>query len=147
MASEVRKVVLIEHSASRMFALVDGVEDYPAFLPWCGGSEVLERTDSLTTAVLHVNYHGMRTHFSTRNEKVFPGSMRLNLIEGPFKHLEGEWLFKALGDAACKIEFNLRYEFSSKLLEKALGPVFNHIANTFVEAFVRRANQLQQEKP
>lgn len=140
--SEVKKVVLIERSPAQMFALVDDVESYPQFLPWCGGSQVLERSDVLTVAILHINYHGIRSQFSTANEKQFPSSMKLRLREGPFRQLEGEWLFKALGDSACKIEFRLRYEFSSRLLEVALGPVFNHIANTFVEAFVKRADQI-----
>jgi ribosome-associated toxin RatA of RatAB toxin-antitoxin module len=140
--AEVKKVVLVEHSPEQMFELVDGVETYPEFLPWCGGSEVLERSDVLTVAMLHINYHGIRSHFSTANEKQRPQSMKLRLREGPFRQLEGEWLFKALGEEACKIEFRLRYEFSSKLLEMALGPVFNHIANTFVDAFVKRAGQV-----
>ena len=140
--SEVRKVVLVERSPAQMFALVDGVEDYPKFLPWCGGSEVVERSDALTVAILGINYHGIRSQFSTANEKQFPTSMKLRLREGPFRQLEGEWLFKPLGENACKIEFRLHYEFSNKLLEKVLGPVFNHIANTFVDAFVKRADQV-----
>ncbi|MEC5386506.1 type II toxin-antitoxin system RatA family toxin [Uliginosibacterium sp. H3] len=140
--SEVRKVVLVERSPEQMFALVDGVEDYPKFLPWCGGSEVVERTEVLTVAILKINYHGIRSQFSTANDKQFPTSMKLRLREGPFRQLEGEWLFKALGESACKIEFRLHYEFSSKLLEKVVGPVFNHIANTFVDAFVKRADQV-----
>ncbi|GAB4058946.1 type II toxin-antitoxin system RatA family toxin [Uliginosibacterium sediminicola] len=140
--SEVRKVVLIEQTPARMFALVDDVEHYPAFLPWCGGTEVVERSDTLTVATLKVNYHGIRTQFTTANEKQAPLSMKLQLRDGPFRHLEGEWLFKALGDTACKIEFRLHYEFASKLLDKALNPVFSHIASTFVESFVKRAEQL-----
>jgi len=134
--------VLVERSPAQMFALVDGVEDYPKFLPWCGGSEVVERSDALTVAILGINYHGIRSQFSTANEKQFPTSMKLRLREGPFRQLEGEWLFKPLGENACKIEFRLHYEFSNKLLEKVLGPVFNHIANTFVDAFVKRADQV-----
>ena len=133
---------MVERSSAQMFALVDGVEDYPKFLPWCGGSEVVERSEVMTVAILHINYHGIRSHFSTANEKQFPTSMKLRLREGPFRQLEGEWLFKALGESACKIEFRLHYEFSNKLLEKVLGPVFNHIANTFVDAFVKRADQV-----
>jgi ribosome-associated toxin RatA of RatAB toxin-antitoxin module len=140
--SEVKKVVLVERSPAQMFALVDDVEDYPKFLPWCGGTELVERSDVLTVAILRINYHGIRSQFSTANEKQFPSSMKLRLREGPFRELEGEWLFKPLGESACKIEFRLHYEFSSKLLEMALGPVFNYIANTFVDAFVKRADQV-----
>ncbi len=140
--SEVKKVVLIERTAMQMFELVDHVEDYPKFLPWCDGTEVSERTDTLTVATLRINYHGIRSHFTTANRKQAPQLMQLGLRDGPFKHLEGEWRFTPLGEDACKIEFRLVYEFSSRLLEKVLGPVFNHIANTFVEAFVKRAEQV-----
>jgi ribosome-associated toxin RatA of RatAB toxin-antitoxin module len=140
--AEVRKTVLIERSAEQMFRLVDGVEHYPEFLPWCGGSEVIERTDTLTRARIDINYHGVKAHFATANAKIFPQSMTIRLVEGPFKSLDGTWAFTQLGDAACKIEFNLRYEFSSRLIEKVVGPVFSHIANTFVEAFVKQADRI-----
>lgn len=137
----VEKTVLIERTPAQMFDLVDRVEDYPQFLPWCGGTELHERTDTTTVATLHINYHGLKSHFSTSNRKEVPQWMSITLRDGPLKQLDGSWRFIPLGDAACKIEFKLHYEFSSKLLEKALGPVFNHIANTFVESFVKRANQ------
>jgi len=140
--AEVSKLVFIEFTAAQMFELVDRCEDYPQFLPWCGGAEVHTRTDTHTVATIHINYHGIKAHFSTENEKRPPHEMLIRLKEGPFRHLNGHWRFTALGDAACKIEFGLHYEFSSKLLEKALGPVFNHIANTFVDSFVKRAMQL-----
>ena len=140
--AEVRKTVLIERSAEQMFRLVDGVEHYPEFLPWCGGSEVIERTDTLTRARIDINYHGVKAHLATANAKVFPHSMTIRLVEGPFKSLDGTWAFTQLGDVACKIEFNLRYEFSSRLIEKVVGPVFSHIANTFVEAFVKQADRI-----
>ena len=136
------KSVLIERSAAQMFDLVDRVEDYPQFLPWCGGTELIERTDVKTIARILINYHGAKAHFSTENDKESPFWMRIRLREGPFKHLDGGWSFKPLGESACKVGFRLHYEFSSKLLEKVLGPVFNHIAGTFVESFVKRAQQI-----
>lgn len=138
----VEKSVLIERTAAQMFDLVDRIEEYPKFLPWCGGTELVERTDEKTVARIHINYHGVKSHFSTENRKVFPERMEMTLLEGPFRQLDGSWHFKALGDAACKVEFHLHYEFSSRILEKALGPVFNHIASTFVESFVKRAQQV-----
>ena len=139
---EVRKLVLIEFTPSQIFDLVDGVEAYPQFLPWCSGAEVLGRSEEQTSARLHVNYHGIKTDFATENAKDFPRRMDIRLVEGPFHHLEGDWVFTPLGDTACKIEFRLIYEFSNKLIEKAVGPVFHHIANTFVDAFVKRAEQV-----
>lgn len=138
----VEKTVLIEHSAERMFELVDRCEDYPAFLPWCSQTEVKFRDAARTVATLHINYHSVKSCFTTENDKVFPISMLIRLVDGPFRRLEGSWQFKPLAENACKIEFRLHYEFSSKLFEKVIGPVFSHIANTFVDAFVRRANQI-----
>lgn len=138
----VEKSVLIERTAVQMFELVDRVEDYPEFLPWCGGTELLERTDTKTAARIHINYHGLKAHFATENAKEVPRLMSIRLREGPFRSMDGGWRFTPLGETACKVEFRLQYEFSSRILEKALGPVFHHIANTFVESFVKRAQQL-----
>ena len=135
----VEKSVLIEHTAAEMFTLVDDIERYPEFLPWCGGVEVHERTGQQTSATLHINYHGIKANFSTVNQKEFPCLMTLKLRDGPFKALDGRWRFTPLGETACKAEFKLHYEFASKPLESAVGPVFNMIANTFIDSFVKRA--------
>jgi ribosome-associated toxin RatA of RatAB toxin-antitoxin module len=140
--AEVHKTVLVEHSAARMFDLVDRVEDYPRFLPWCGGTDVHSRSAEETVASIHIDYMGVKQHFTTSNRKVEGREMRLTLREGPFSRLEGTWIFRPLGEAACKIEFDLSYHFSSRLLETVLSPVFNYIANTFVEAFVMRADTI-----
>ena len=145
--AEVSKTVLIEHTPAQMFDLVDCCEDYSKFLPWCGGCEVHRRDEQVTVATLHINYHGLKSRFSTENSKKYPNEMILRLKEGPFRHLDGLWRFTALGDNACKIEFRLSYQFSSSLLEKVLGRVFNHIANTFVESFVSRADVVYPKKP
>jgi len=138
----VEKSVLIERTPAQMFALVDRIEDYPQFLPWCGGTDLRERTPTLTAATVHINYHGLKSHFSTENTKQEPTLMDIRLTDGPFTHMDGHWRFTPLGDIACKVEFRLHYEFSSHLLEKALGPMFHHIANTFVDSFVKRAGQV-----
>lgn len=138
----VQKSVLIEHSAQQMFELVDRVEDYPQFLPWCSETRLDFRDERKTVATLHISYLSVKSHFTTENTKEYPVHMSINLVDGPFRRLEGEWRFKPLGDRACKIDFQLSYEFSSKLFEKIIGPVFSQIANTFVEAFVKRAGQV-----
>jgi ribosome-associated toxin RatA of RatAB toxin-antitoxin module len=135
----VRKSVLLGYSAEQMFALVDRVEDYPKFLPWCGGVEVRERGEHRLVASLIINYHGVKQTFTTENTNVPPVQMKMKLVEGPFKHLDGTWNFKALRPDACKIDFELHYEFSSKLLEQLIGPVFGMIANSFVDSFCKRA--------
>jgi ribosome-associated toxin RatA of RatAB toxin-antitoxin module len=135
----VHKTVLLGYSAEQMFALVDRVEDYPQFLPWCGGVEVKQREEGRLIATLKINYHGVKQSFTTENTNVRPSSMTMRLLEGPFKHLHGTWQFKPLREDACKVEFDLQYEFSNKLIEQIIGPVFNMIANSFIDSFSKRA--------
>ena len=138
----VEKSVLIERSAQQMFDLVDRVEDYPQFLPWCSQTSLAFRDEKKTVATLHINYLSVKSHFTTENDKEIPLWMNIQLVDGPFRRLEGLWRFKPLARDACKIEFQLSYEFSSKIFEKVIGPVFSQIANTFVDAFVKRADQV-----
>lgn len=140
--ARVEKSVLVAHTPERMFDLVDRVEDYPAFLPWCGGTELKTRDEDVTVATIHISYMGIRQSFTTENTKTRPHEMRIKLKDGPFSELKGDWLFFPLGDDACKIEFRLQYVFSSRVLETLLAPVFSHITNTFVDAFVRRADEV-----
>ena len=139
---KVEKNVLVSHSAEQMFTLVDRVEDYQAFLPWCGGIDLIERSEQTTTATIYIDYHGLKQSFTTQNQKQFPNNMEMQLKDGPFKHFNGQWRFIALNENACKIEFILEYEFSNALLGKIISPVFSHIANTFVDSFVTRAEQV-----
>ena len=135
----VEKSVLIGHSAAKMYALVADVDAYPQFLPWCSGTEVRQLDAHRAAATLHVNYHGLRLHFTTENLMDEGALIDMKLVHGPFKHMDGFWRFVPLADAACKVEFRLSYELSGKLMEKLAGPVFNHIAHTLVEVFVKRA--------
>jgi len=135
----VTKTVLVPYAASEMFDLVDRVEDYPAFLPWCGAARVLEARPDGKVARIDIDFHGVRAHFTTENVNAPPSSIVITLKDGPFRKLHGEWRFKSLRKDACKVEFDLSYEFATGLLDAAIGPVFSHIADTFVDAFVRRA--------
>lgn len=135
----VHKSVLLGYSATQMFSLVDKVEDYPSFLPWCGGVEVRERAQDRLVAAIMIDYHGVRQSFTTENTNAPPTHMQMKLVEGPFRQLDGQWRFTPLRDDACKVEFELHYEFSSKLLEKLIGPVFSKIADSFVDSFRKRA--------
>jgi ribosome-associated toxin RatA of RatAB toxin-antitoxin module len=139
---EITKSALVEYSPEEMFSLVDGVERYPEFLPWCGSSSVSYRDEHTTRATIHINYRGIRQSFTTENAKEPARSMAVKLVEGPFRMLDGTWRFTPLAGRGCKIEFRLHYEFSSWVLEKLVGPVFNYIANTMVDAFVRRAETI-----
>lgn len=144
--AEVVKSVLVPYSSVEMFELVDRVEDYPQFLPWCGGTELHHRDESTTEATIHISYLHVKQHFTTRNSKVQGEEMLIQLKSGPFRKLEGYWRFKALAEMACKVEFVLHYEFSSSILEKALGPVFGMITNSMVDAFVHRAEKVLGER-
>lgn len=140
--AKVEKSVLIGHSAAKMYALVADVDAYPQFLPWCSATEVRQLDTNKAVATLHVNYHGLRLHFTTENQMERGALIDMKLANGPFKHLDGFWRFIALSEQACKIEFQLSYELSGKLMDKIAGPVFNHIASTLVEVFVKRAATL-----
>lgn len=140
--ARVEKSVLVAHPPERMFELVDRVEDYPDFLPWCGGTELVLRDELRTVATIHIAYLGIHQSFTTENHKLYAREMRITLQEGPFVELEGDWRFLPLGEDACKVEFRLQYVFSSRVLETILAPVFSHITNTFVDAFVRRADEV-----
>jgi ribosome-associated toxin RatA of RatAB toxin-antitoxin module len=140
----VQKSVLLWYAPGEMYDLVTAVEDYPKFLPWCAKAEILERDEDGMTARLHLSYAGVHHAFTTRNEHVPGESVVVRLVDGPFSLLDGTWLFQPLGrpgneSAACKILFDLRYAFASPTLELVVSPVFDRVANTFVDSFVKRA--------
>lgn len=137
--AEIAKSVLVEYTPEQMFLLVDAVERYPEFLPWCGGTSVAYRDEHRTLATIVIRYRGIRHAFTTENLKETGRLIRMKLVEGPFKTLDGAWTFVPLADAGCKVELRLRYEFSSRVLERLVGGVFSYIADTMVETFVRRA--------
>jgi ribosome-associated toxin RatA of RatAB toxin-antitoxin module len=141
----VRKSVIVDRSAHAMFALVDDVESYPRFLPWCARTEVYERSEEITVARLDIDYHGLTSHIATRNRKQAPERMALEFVEGPFDRFKGHWRFVALGEEGCRVEFALDYAFSNLAFEAMLGPVFGHIIETLVERFVQRAESLPRE--
>ena len=142
----VKKSVLLSYSAHEMYALVTAVPDYPKFLPWCDKAELLTQDETGMTARLHLAYGGLRHAFTTRNTHVLDSSVLVSLVDGPFSMLEGAWRFLPLvvagNPAACKIEFEMRYAFANLPLELVLSPVFDRVANTFVDAFVKRAEQV-----
>jgi ribosome-associated toxin RatA of RatAB toxin-antitoxin module len=139
---EVRRTALVPFSSERIFDLIEAAEHYPAFLPWCAGATVLARDETVVSARIGVDYHGVRFHFVTRNPKRRPEFMAVRLEQGPFRHFEGDWHLTQLSAEACKIEFSLRYEFGSVAIAKLAGPVFGKIADTLVDAFVDRAEHV-----
>lgn len=144
----VHKSVLIWYSAAEMFALVTDVASYPQFLPWCDHASVLEKTRDGMTAEVGISIAGITQSFTTLNAHEPDRKVSLKLVEGPFSNLDGEWNFHPLGDGskrACKVEFMLRYGFDNAALAGLVGPVFDKIAGSLVDAFVKRAGQVYGE--
>ena len=137
----VDRSALVAHSAQNMYALVADVESYPQFLPWCDRAVVSVNEPGRTIATLHINFRGLKKQFTTENFNRPGARIDMTLMSGPFRSLEGSWAFTALSENACKVELSLRYQFSSKLIQKISGTTFQDIMDTFVDAFVRRADE------
>jgi ribosome-associated toxin RatA of RatAB toxin-antitoxin module len=138
----VEKSALVKFSALQMFELVNDIESYPKFLPWCSGSRIIKRDEDLVEAELLISKGGFKKSFSTRNQLDKNEKIIVSLLDGPFSHLEGSWNFLPLREDASKISLNLEFEMSGKLSNLAFGTVFNQICNTMVSAFTQRAKEL-----
>jgi ribosome-associated toxin RatA of RatAB toxin-antitoxin module len=125
-----------------MYQLVCDFESYPEFLPWCSDTRVISKTDEEICGELEVSRIGIRQRFSTCNRLVENERMDIVLRDGPFRKLHGGWRFTSLREDACKVELVLEFEFSGKLIDAAFGRLFNHIANTMVESFCKRADEI-----
>ncbi|MEM8684803.1 MAG: type II toxin-antitoxin system RatA family toxin [Pseudomonadota bacterium] len=133
---------LVRFSSDEMFRLVDDIERYPEFLPWCSGASVHSRDDTTVEASIEMSRVGLKQSFRTRNTNVPGESIRLTLVDGPFQQLEGEWRFDTLGDAGSKVSLDLSFEFDSRITDRLLGPFFEEICNSMVNAFTKRAEQV-----
>lgn len=140
--TQVERSALVLHTAEEMFDLINDVERYPEFLPWCAKTEVVSRTDEELVATLFLSKGGLNYSFTTRNQLNRPTRMTLELVEGPFSSLSGVWDFKVLSDEASKVSLNLQFDFSGKIAAFAMSKVFNQVATTLVDAFVTRADQV-----
>ena len=139
----VHKSVLIWYSPAEMFALVTDVASYPEFLPWCDRASVKADNEHGMIAKVGISFAGIRQSFTTRNHHEQDRKVTLKLIDGPFSSLEGEWNFLPVGDGsqrACKVDFFLTYDFDNRALAMLVGPVFDKIAGSLVDAFVKRAS-------
>ena len=140
----VHRSVLIWYSAQEMFQLVTDVAQYPRFLPWCDHAAVLEAHPEGMKAEVGIAFGGIRQSFVTRNVHVPDRQVDMRLVEGPFSDLDGRWCFSpvAQDQRACKVALDLRYGFKSTALAAVVGPVFDRIAGSLVDAFVKRAEQV-----
>jgi ribosome-associated toxin RatA of RatAB toxin-antitoxin module len=141
----VKKSALVPFAPAQIFALVDNVEAYPEFLPWCKSTQVIARTADELTATIEISKSGVGKSFTTSNRNQQDKMIEMRLVEGPFKRLQGFWRFDPLGDAGCKVSLDLEFEFSNRVLEMVVGPVFNQIANSLVDSFLKRAADVYGE--
>ncbi|MGY8812709.1 MAG: type II toxin-antitoxin system RatA family toxin [Pseudomonadales bacterium] len=140
--THIQRSALLPYPASQLYDLVNRVERYPEFLPWCSKAEVISESDIEMCAELTVSKAGFSQAFTTRNTLILNERICLHLVDGPFSNLEGVWEFKALGESACKITLDLKFDYAGPLVKATLGPLFNQAANTLVDAFCKRAKEL-----
>ncbi len=138
----IHKTALVPYTTHDMFVLVNNISDYPKFLPWCQRATVDSQNGSNVIATIKMGSAGLQKTFTTTNVIKPNERIEMRLLNGPFSHLEGHWNFHPLGKEGCKISLDLEFEISNKLLRMSLGPAFSKIANTLVDAFVKRANDL-----
>lgn len=125
-----------------MYDLVNDIEAYPQFLPWCSDSRIVSRDDSIVVAEVEMNKGGMRRRFATRNQLTPPDRINVALVDGPFRELNGDWRFVALREAGCEVRLNMQFEFAGMLVDMALGPFFEQTCRSLIDAFVGRARQI-----
>jgi ribosome-associated toxin RatA of RatAB toxin-antitoxin module len=142
MISVVQKSALVKFSAQQMFDLVDDIDAYPQFLPWCSSSRVLKREGNVVEGQIEIAKAGFHKSFTTRNITDPGGRITISLLDGPFKSLEGVWNFLPLREDASKISLDLEFEIASTFASLAFGPVFNQICNTMVSSFTQRAKAI-----
>lgn len=135
----ISKSALVPYSPAEMFALVDDIEAYPQFLPWCSAARVLERSVDEVRATLELSKGGVEKAFTTCNRIQHDKMIEMRLVEGPFRHLEGFWRFAPLGNDGCKVSLDMEFDFASRMLGMVVGPVFSQVANSLVDSFQQRA--------
>jgi ribosome-associated toxin RatA of RatAB toxin-antitoxin module len=137
-----KRNAIVPYSARQMFELVDNIEEYPRFLPWCRNTKIISKTEKEVVATLEINWNGIHKSFTTRNTLSPYKQIEIELANGPLKRLDGIWQFYELDKTACKITLDLEFEFTGRFIDKLFQPIFQHIANTLVESFCKRAGEL-----
>ncbi len=138
----IEKSALVTHTPEQMFSLVDDIDAYVDFLPWCSRSEATGRNGNIVDGLIEISYSKLNKSFSTRNINTPHSAIEMQLVEGPFKKLHGQWMFEPLGNDGTRVSLKLEFEFSSKILDITIGPIFSHIANSLVDAFTQRAKEI-----
>ena len=135
----ISKSAIVAHTPEEMFKLIDDIEAYPDFLPWCDKASEIFRDEKNVEASILISHSGLNKEFTTQNKNTAFEKIEMHLVNGPFKSLDGVWSFKPLGKIACKVSLDLEFEFSSKIIGMSLGPIFSKVANSLVDAFIKRA--------
>ena len=142
---EVRRSILVPHSAEAMFDLIEQAEHYPRFLPWCVGATILERSDDWVAAQLDFSYAQVSFSLRTRNAKRRPEWLRVRIVDGPFRRFDGDWRLTPLGDLGCTVEFDVAYELSGAIFDRLARPTVEFVARSVIDAFVGRAELVCRE--
>ena len=142
----IKREAFIPYTAVEMYDLVDAVERYPEFVPACKSANILSRDEDEVHATLNFASGAISKSFTTRNRLQKHKMIEIKLVNGPFKHLEGFWLFEHEGETHCKIILDLEFEFSNKLLSLIFGPVFHQVTSTLVDVFVKRAQKIYGDR-
>ena len=143
---QISRQALMPYSAQQMYDIVNAVDRYADFLPWCARSQILRQTESSMEASVLMRKGKLNHSFTTRNQLTPGENINMQLVDGPFKQLTGDWHFTQMNERSSKIELNLKFEFSNRLVGLLIGPVFTQIANTLVDAFCQRAHQLYRHE-
>jgi ribosome-associated toxin RatA of RatAB toxin-antitoxin module len=138
----VSKSALVPYTAAEMFSLVNDIESYPEFLPWCSAAQIHQRNEDEIHASISIARGAFERSFTTRNRMQQDKMIEMRLLEGPFRHFEGFWKFEGFGEKGSKVSLALEFEFASRIVGMTVGPVFNHAANTLVDAFCKRAEEV-----
>lgn len=139
---KLQRQALVPHTAKQMYSIVNNVNLYAQFLPWCSESKILESTETSMTASVFMKKGPLNQSFTTKNTMLIEKQIVIELVDGPFKKLSGQWTFSDISDQGSKINLQLNYEFSNSIIALVVGPVFNQIANTLVDSFCKRADEL-----
>lgn len=139
---EIKRSALVTYSAEQMYSLVNDVEHYQEFLPWCGGSRIKSQSDNKMIASVDIAFHGLSKTFTTENTQTPNSALHMHLVEGPFSHLTGVWSFTDLADQGSRISLELQFDFDNFLLRKIVAPVFSKIADSMVDSFCQRASEI-----
>ena len=142
MASKIRRYADVPYSREQMFNLVNDVDAYPQFLPGCRSASARPRGEHEVEGTIELAKGALHKSFTTVNQLDYPKRIEMRLVQGPFRRLHGAWTFTRAAERGTRVALDLEFEFAGRLMALAIGPVFNHVANSLVDAFVQRARDV-----